>query len=198
MGPTEDEYDRYLTDVVFKAPDVVRINTLRKQSIRRSPKWRETSDDHLHKWLAGLWKFYLRRRAKDLRSKKPRDDSTGRIVEDVKAKPTLPSLSPLLAPPGIQDDQRSITSVARPLPPFSVHQDRGSSVYSPQKRGHANDLDPEGNSDAPPRKRGPYRRMDELTENILDALWGANKLNEGNLMIYLSKKIENSSGDECS
>src|SRR5579859_4643858 len=69
-SPSDDEYARYVKEVILKDENVSRINTARKKSIQA--KWKKEDPAVIDSWMMGIWTLYTRRRVKDFRTKRSR------------------------------------------------------------------------------------------------------------------------------
>jgi hypothetical protein len=57
---TPAEYDVLLDSIVFQDVDVQRINAVRIQKMKKSPKWATVAQKDIDKWMRTLWVFWMR------------------------------------------------------------------------------------------------------------------------------------------
>jgi hypothetical protein len=66
---TNAEYEEFITNVIFKDPNVLRINAARARKIKKRKNFSAVEDNDIDKWLRRIWYLWIRKKVKQWRQK---------------------------------------------------------------------------------------------------------------------------------
>jgi hypothetical protein len=170
---TNAEYEEFITNVIFKDPNVLRINAARARKIKKRKNFSAVDDSDIDKWLRRIWYLWIRKKVKQWRQKPRRRKQTLTITTPVQSRVEKHTPS----------KHEAITPVASLL-----HRNRKRIRELVAERGLlASPIPP----DLPqPEQKRHKSTMDPAVKVTLDVFWEQGKLDLEQVMEWLGEKTE--------
>jgi hypothetical protein len=180
---TIDEYEEFLSNVLYKDRNVLRINAARAQKIKKKSKSADVDEEEIEMWIRRIWYLWMRKKVKGYR------EIFKRRV-DVPSPPRQKHQPPVESP-----SKREVTSDQEVEAPASVEPSRESrrkrareSVVE-SERSESMSL-PEASPRNNKRQKRPKCTMDPAVKVTLDIFWEQRRLTLEQVRDWVNEKAE--------
>lgn len=180
---TIDEYEDFLSNVLYKDRNVIRINAARAQKIKRKLKSGDVDEEEIEMWIRRIWYLWMRKKVKGYREIFKRRVDAPSPVPRPKHQ-SSPVQSPfkregtsdqeIEAPASMESSRESKRKRPRES---AVERERSESMSLPEARNNK-------------RSKRPKCTMDPAVKVTLDIFWEQKRLTLEQARNWISEKEE--------